>query len=434
MNKLQLLALASFACLGSCVARPYSTASTAWTNNVHKGVVLATISDDDGTEQTWRAYPGNNTHPRVELSGNKVFTVPKLGVRSSSVTRERAEAFGTTPFRGTWISSVESDKPAALAGITAGQIVLKVNGQDINGSEQFSDVISSIGVPGEPLILTVLSKRKPGDPIDTEQTAEVAVAPYAAKTSRGTTDSIRLETSMGVQLYTGMQAALVKQELANTIFGSLHDVTMVTGIVPGSPAYFAGLRAGDRIVKLDGQPNPSLQDVRAAILARVKTQLPTAEHYDLARDLKRPLNTEDLSDTIQLQVDGPLGMHNATMSVDMIGERSRFYIPIVVGYETSDQNSRVGFLNFIFQFGFNYSSDVHESESRQPVVTSDLSILPLGMFGVKHGLHSSEYRLFWLIRWSTENYDNRKAEDWKIATQVQTSRLPIPAASATATR
>jgi len=411
MIKLQLLTLASCALLGSCISGgPTRSASTAWTNNVHQGVVLATISEDDGTEQTWRAYPGNNTHPRVELSGKKFFTVPKIGASSTSVTRELAEAFGAAPFRGAWIESVVSDKPAALAGIAVGQIVLKVNGQDINGSEQFSDVISSIGVPGEPLILTVLSKRKPGDPIDTVQTAEVSVTPYAAKTSRGTTDSILLETSMGVQLYTGMQVALVKQELANTIFGALNDVTLVTGVVPGSPAYYAGLRAGDRILKVDGQPNPSLQHVRAAILDRVNTLLPTAEHYDLNRGRTQPLSGEDRGEPIQLQVDGPLGIHDTTMSVEIGGSQSRFYIPIVVGYETSAQSSQLSFLNFIFQFGFNYSSDVHESKTRKPVVTSDLSILPLGMFGVKHELHRSEYRLFWLIRWSSENYDHASSD------------------------
>ncbi|MGK0203987.1 MAG: hypothetical protein ACI9S9_003067 [Planctomycetota bacterium] len=414
MNKLQLIALASSVCLGSCVGTgTYETWRSPFSNNVHKGVVLATASDDDGSKQTWRVYPGNNGNPRVELSGHKVFIVPKLGVFTASVTRERAESFGTKPFRGVWIKSVVSDKPAALAGITAEQIVLKVNGQDVNGSEQFHDMIASIGVPGEPLDLTVLSKGKPDDHIDTERPAVVSVAPYGAKSSRGTTDSIRLENSMGVQRYTGMQAALVKQELANTLFGALQDVTLITGVVPGSPAYHAGLRAGDRILKLDGQPNPSLQDVRNAVLDRLQTSMPAAETYDLARDRKLARSTEDRSDAIQLQVDGPLGIHDTSMSVAPVGDRNRFYVPIVIGYEFSDQDSRVNFLNFMFQFGFNYSSNVHESNTRKPVVTSDLSILPLGMFGVKHGLHRSEYRLFWLIEWTTENYSNVDHYDYK---------------------
>jgi hypothetical protein len=407
MNKLQLIALASCAFLGSCVGgNAFMTTSTAWTNNVHKGVVLATVTDADGSSQTWRAYPGNNTNPRVELSGHKVVTVPKIGVYTSSVSRERAESIGAKPFRGVWIKSVMSDKPAALAGITADQIVLKVNGQDVNGTEQFNDTIASVGVPGQALTLTVLSERKDGDPIDRQNIAEISVAPYAAKSSRGTTDSIRLEKSMGVQRYTGMQAAVVKQELANDIFGALHDITLVTGVVPGSPAYHAGLRAGDRILKLDGQANPTLADVRAAVLDRIQSVLPTAEHYDLARGRKLPVDTKGRSDAIQLQVEGPLGAHDTSMSVSPVGEHNRFYIPIVIGYEADDQDSRVSFLNFIFQFGFNYNSSVHESDTRKPIVTSDLSILPLGMFGVTHGLYRSEYKLFWFIRWSSENYSN----------------------------
>ena len=107
---------------------------------------------------------------------------------------------------------------------------------------------------------------------------------------------------------------------------------------------------------------------------------------------------------MQIEVDGPLGPHQTTLAIsDSITERSRFYVPILIDYESVCSESELGFLNFIFQFGFNYRSRVRPSETRAPVETSRLSILPLGMFEVNHGVRRSDYTLFWLIRFGSDH-------------------------------
>lgn len=405
MNKLQLFTIACCATLGSCTLG----SQVSYTNETFQGAILAKIATEDGSEQTWRVYTINETQSRIDLVGSKVDTTPKIGIYVSSVTRKGAEAFGTTPFRGVWVDKVVAGKPADVAGIASGQIILKVDGQEVHQRDQFTDLVTERGVPGEPLTFTVLHKRQQGDAMDTEQSMEVTVTPYGAKVRRATIDSIPLDHSKGVQTYTGLQVATIHAELAESIFATRQPVTIVTGVVPGSPAYNAGLRGGDRVLKVDGQSNPSLQDVRSAVLARMHKMEPTAAMFDLNADRTTPIG-DGRSDEIQIEVDGPLGPHLASMTTQMVGDHTRFYIPIIAGYESSVETSKVSFLNFIFQFGFNYNSDVHRSATRAPVTTSELSILPLGMFGVKHELHRSEYRLFWLIRWSTENYDNAGGE------------------------
>lgn len=180
-------------------------------------------------------------------------------------------------------------------------------------------------------------------------------------------------------------------------------MTLVTGVVAGSPAYYAGIRAGDRLLKIDGQNVRTIQDVRDAVLARAYNADPTAPMYDLAIARSTPIANGGRSDDIQIEVDGPLGPHQSSLAIsDSITSRSRFYIPILVDYESVSDQSALGFLNFIFQFGFNYSSRVRPSATRAPVETSSLSILPLGMFQVHHGLRRSDYTLFWLIRFGSD--------------------------------
>jgi hypothetical protein len=399
MNKLQSLAIACCAALASCSSFDTMIVS----DNVNRGVQLAESNRDDGSSSVWRAYPGNNAKPRIELTAVSYNFVPKIGLRVVPVTRQRAEASGATPFRGVWVERVTNNLPADKAGIVRGDIVLRVDDVDVTSTEQFTDLILSRGVPDQPLSLTIHRKRRPGDAIDEDGSTTIAISPTGNKIRKSSTDSFPLEESKGVQAYTGMQMAIVTPDLAQKIYDIEESVALVTGVIAGSPAYYAGLRAGDRILKVDGESVHSIQDVRDAVLARVHNMQANAPMYDLAMHRKEPIADGGRSDDIQIEVDGPLGPHQATLGISAsISNRSRFYIPIVVDYEAHAHQTDFGFLNFIFQFGFNYRSRVRPSATRAPVETSSLSILPLGMFQVHHGLTRSDYTLFWLIRFGSD--------------------------------
>jgi len=77
-------------------------------------------------------------------------------------------------------------------------------------------------------------------------------------------------------------------------------------------------------------------------------------------------------------------------------------VPIVWKYHSRVDNTRWSFLDFIFQFGANYSSTYMSSKNRAPSKQWDLSLFPFGMFEFEEGPHGKHYTLFWFIHWSRD--------------------------------
>jgi serine protease Do len=69
----------------------------------------------------------------VIVAGSRSF----LGVGVADIDAERTKALKLKEERGVEITRVESDSPAAKAGLKAGDVVLEYNGQRIEGTEQF---------------------------------------------------------------------------------------------------------------------------------------------------------------------------------------------------------------------------------------------------------------------------------------------------------
>jgi serine protease Do len=65
----------------------------------------------------------------------------RLGVTIQSVTQELADSFGLKKPVGALVSAVESKSPAAKAGIKTGDIILAVDGRDIDNSIDLPRVI-----------------------------------------------------------------------------------------------------------------------------------------------------------------------------------------------------------------------------------------------------------------------------------------------------
>ena len=78
-----------------------------------------------------------------------------------------------------------------------------------------------------------------------------------------------------------------------------------------------------------------------------------------------------------------------------------FHTPIIVDYTGRVDRTRTSFLDFIFQFGFNYRRTVGPSRTREPAKETYLSFFPLGMFEFERSATRSRNTLFWLITWSS---------------------------------
>ncbi len=119
------------------------------------------------------------------------------------------------------VAWVDPSSPAAAAGIRAGDLVLAVNGKPVRTWEDLN--LATMGSPGRAMTLRVLRAG---------QQLNVTLTPRSVT-----------RYDLG---YAGLAPALPAE---------------VPGVLPGSPAEKAGVRAGDRIVAVNGEPVHHFFDV-----------------------------------------------------------------------------------------------------------------------------------------------------------------------------
>jgi serine protease Do len=78
----------------------------------------------------------------------------KLGVQIQNVTQGLADSFGLPQPEGALVSQIVKDGPAEHAGLEPGDVILKVNGQPLKGSDELPSLIASIA-PGTTVKLEV---------------------------------------------------------------------------------------------------------------------------------------------------------------------------------------------------------------------------------------------------------------------------------------
>lgn len=69
-----------------------------------------------------------------------------LGVRIQNVTDDIADSLGLDKARGALIASVNEDGPAQKAGLAAGDIILKFNGQDVHSMRELPRIVAETKV------------------------------------------------------------------------------------------------------------------------------------------------------------------------------------------------------------------------------------------------------------------------------------------------
>jgi serine protease Do len=115
----------------------------------------------------------------------------RIGVSISNVTRDLAESLGLGKPMGAAVGTVEENSPAAKAGLEAGDVILKIDGRNIEGSADLSRTIRALK-PGTKVTLNVWRGGKTRDvPLtvaefkDEEATRTAAAKPSQAKAKPG---------------------------------------------------------------------------------------------------------------------------------------------------------------------------------------------------------------------------------------------------------
>ncbi|HEV8117400.1 MAG TPA: Do family serine endopeptidase [Thermoanaerobaculia bacterium] len=175
-----------------------------------------------------------------------------LGVQVQRMDEDLAKSFRLKDEHGALVSDVVSGSPAAKAGIQAGDVIVSADGKSIADGEALTHIVSS---------------KAPGKTVEIE-----AIRSGAAKTFNVTLEAFpekgekkdNAEAPKSARL--GVQVQPLTPELAQQLelpAGS-HGLA-VTGVEPGSPAERAGVREGDLIVSVNGQPVHDGGELRSAL-------------------------------------------------------------------------------------------------------------------------------------------------------------------------
>jgi len=213
------------------------------------------MSGQGGNEGVGFAIPVSMAKPVMDqiLTHGKVVR-GYLGVRIQDLTPELARAFGLKDSGGVLIGDVSSGTPAAQAGLKKGDVILQVNGQPVNASNQLRVQISQFA-PGTPIKLQIW--RNGGKQDVSLKLAELSEK--EEKQASGETSGAALE-GLQVQDLTSD----ISQEL--NLPPGTHGV-VVTSVDPSSPAATAQppLNRGDVIQEINHKPINNTSDYQQAM-------------------------------------------------------------------------------------------------------------------------------------------------------------------------
>ncbi|HEU4959478.1 MAG TPA: Do family serine endopeptidase [Sphingomonas sp.] len=138
------------------------------------GINSQILSPSGGNVGIGFAIPAEEAKPVVEtLMKGETVKRGYMGVAVQPITGDIADSMGLPRNRGGLIASVTPDSPAAKAGFKPGDVVMKVNGQEVTADQSLSYLVANLQpgarVPfeilrnGKPMTLTVTLGTRPSE-------------------------------------------------------------------------------------------------------------------------------------------------------------------------------------------------------------------------------------------------------------------------------
>ena len=212
------------------------------------GVNTAIYSPSGGSVGIGFAIPSTIAHEVMEnLRDNGKVTRGWLGVQIQPVTAEIAENLGLNAQSGALVADVTESSPAAKAGIKTGDTVLKVDGKDIAAPRDLARRIAMLA-PGKPVELDIVRDGKP-------VTLKVEIGTMPADIDVASAEPAPKAEEQKSNL-AGLGLGVQKDENGDIVISSVE---------PGSGAEESGLKAGDRILKVNGNDIASVDDVSRSL-------------------------------------------------------------------------------------------------------------------------------------------------------------------------
>lgn len=222
-----------------------------------------------------RVMPRVAVAPRAFAFGG-MMSGSYLGVDVDEVTSDRVSALKLKEERGVEITQVDQDAPAGKAGLREHDVITDFNGQRVEGREQFTRFIRetpagrtvTLGIvrDGQPMqIKATLADRQEAWKNNMHERNFKFVMPEMPDVD---VEIPQIEIGTSISTSAGISMENLTPQLA-TYFGvKSGNGALVKSVERGSAAEKAGIKAGDVIVKVDGDTIEGRSDFRQAIRHR----------------------------------------------------------------------------------------------------------------------------------------------------------------------
>lgn len=172
-----------------------------------------------------------------------------LGVMIQDVTPEISEALGIDRREGGLISEVKEGSPAAEAGVRRGDVVVSVNGEKIADAAALARKLALLE-PGVPTEFVVL--RDGG-----EKTYSIRLVEHPDNQKSGEAEA-RRDVERGL----GIEVSDITQTIRKRLGVKRSEGVVVVSVAPGSVASEKGIRVGDLVLEINGNPVRGLSDYK----------------------------------------------------------------------------------------------------------------------------------------------------------------------------
>ena len=188
------------------------------------------------------------THIKDQILATGHASHARLGVAIQEVNQTFADSFHLDKPQGALVSNVDPKGPADQAGLKTGDVILKVNGQDIVAS---GDLPAPIGqaLPGDKVTLEIWRQGQ-------RQTVTARLADASSKPEQlAKSDKAGGQGRLGLAL-----RPLRPQEKRES--GVLHGLLIEDA---SGAAAMAGIQGGDVLLAVNGSPIDSIEQVRSIV-------------------------------------------------------------------------------------------------------------------------------------------------------------------------
>lgn len=217
------------------------------------GVNTAIFSKSGGSVGIGFAVPAAMASAVVEsaLTGEPLIR-PWVGFGGRDVTSEIAEALGMDRPGGVLVEEIFPDSPAIEAGLQAGDIVLSVDGHEVEDGQVLRFRLATRGIGGSAKVAVL----RAGETLDVDFKL-IAPPELPARDELIVQGHTPLT---GVRLYNLSPAVADEMGVASNSKG-----VIVSGLKKGTTAARLGFKPRDKILVINGEETPLVMDVRDAL-------------------------------------------------------------------------------------------------------------------------------------------------------------------------